>query len=289
MDPRHPRHQGNQGLQDRLFQATVNAANATKIDLGWKYSFGHSANLQEAATDHSYLKEPFTAYWVDRGNSVTAVKVRSIKKKKTRSQSRSYTWFIERSWRLMASRFGSIVKMTERRDVAKFCEELFNPKSLKAKAVLQGRDNECTALTLAEKKLGVNIDQAGLFINPEWPYLAATPDRVIRGAVNGVVKVKCPYGGRQSAIKAEFKDYFPFLVFGAEGKKNIKRTHDYFYQITGQMAISKAHIRYFVVYAKVDLFIEKIEFDQHFFETNMLPKLSEFYKDHYRNFIASKL
>ena len=53
--------------------------------------------------------------------------------------------------------------MTERRDVARFCEELFNPKSLKAKAVLCGRDNECTALTLAEKKFGVNIDQAGAF------------------------------------------------------------------------------------------------------------------------------
>lgn len=58
-----------------------------------------------------------------------------------------------------------------------------------------GRDNESRALATLELELGVTIEDPGLIINANWPFIAGTPDGVFRRA-NGrlvSVQVKCPY------------------------------------------------------------------------------------------------
>jgi len=103
---------------------------------------------------------------------------------------------------------------------------------------------------------------------------------------NSLVEIKCPYRGRNSVIQPN--DCFPFLE-QINGKVQLKRNHNYFFQITGQLAVSKRQKCFFVVYTFADLFVEEILFDQQFFEDVMFPKLKCFYEQKYRPFIASML
>jgi hypothetical protein len=59
----------------------------------------------------------------------------------------------------------------------------------------------------------------------------------------------------------------------------LKRNHKYYYQVQGQLNISNRKSCYFVVYVeeKQNLFVEKINKDEHLWINTMLPKLKEFY------------
>ena len=69
----------------------------------------------------------------------------------TRGQAASTVWFIERQWRLTSSRFGEVIRMTERRDTAKFCESLVGDVSLSTPALTHGKTQEPEALRALEK------------------------------------------------------------------------------------------------------------------------------------------
>lgn len=56
------------------------------------------------------------------------------KKKNTRGQTSNNRWFDERSLRLTASRFGEILRITNRRNIEKLCESLTSCKSLETLA-----------------------------------------------------------------------------------------------------------------------------------------------------------
>ncbi|KAJ8914123.1 hypothetical protein NQ315_016199 [Exocentrus adspersus] len=64
------------------------------------------------------------------------------------------------------------------------------------------------------------------------------------------------------------------------GVVKLKRTHRYYYQIQGQLNIVRKQKCYFIVYVNdtVPLFIEIIEKDEVFWNENMLPSLSTFYR-----------
>jgi len=79
-------------------------------------------------------------------------------------------------------------------------------------------------------------ERAGLFINPAFPHLRASPDGVVscKYCVESLVEIKCPYTHRlQDLNKFEF-----YLQPNAEGTMQLLQTHDYYLQIQGQMSIS---------------------------------------------------
>lgn len=69
----------------------------------------------------------------------------------TRSQSNSDLWFKEREWRLTASRFGEITKITERRNVEKLCQLLIGLNQVTTSALNHGRTYESAAIKQLEK------------------------------------------------------------------------------------------------------------------------------------------
>lgn len=70
----------------------------------------------------------------------------------TVGQSTSRRWFEERRWRLTASRFGEIVKLTERRDMEKLCCSLTSShQHVNTPALAHGRSQETTAKKLYEE------------------------------------------------------------------------------------------------------------------------------------------
>ncbi len=122
-------------------------------------------------------------------------------------------------------------------------------------------------------------------LNHTCEFLGASPDGLVGD--DALVEVKCPYRGRHKKI--EPNEDFQFLKTAENGERMLKRNHNYFYQVMGQLAISQRKTCYFVVYTFEDMFIEKIEYDSKLFLIHMLPTLQSFYYDVYRPFVAKTL
>ena len=204
----------------------------------------------------------------------------------TRSQGSSTEWISQGEWRLTASKFGEIVKTTARRDLEKFCESLYDPPNLiNVPAVRHGRTYEATALEKFSEVTGKKLLQSGLCIHPDFPYLGASPDSFVQDE-DAVVEIKCPYKSRKCKIDAG--EDIDFLERVGDCLR-LKRGHNYYYQLTGQMKLAQKNHCYFCVYTFEDSFFEKITLDNEFFMNTMLPKLKAFYDNVYYPYVASKL
>lgn len=202
----------------------------------------------------------------------------------TREQSGSGLWHIERKYRLSSSTFGDICNMTERRDIQKLCQSLFNPPELHTPAVVHGRLNEGKARTKFQEVSSLKVEKCGLFVHDLYPNFCASPDGII-SSENAVLEIKSPYSGKDAKI--EVGPLFPYLC-QEQGRITLKRNHKYYYQIQGQMGLARKAHCYFVVHTAVDIYYVKIDFDQVFFD-NMIEKLGVFFSDHYVKYVAAQL
>lgn len=203
----------------------------------------------------------------------------------TRDQCKSKKWFQEREWRITASRFGEICKTTEKRNKDKLCHSLVSPQELQTKPIIHGRTYEGQAIEKFEARLMTKVNKSGLFVSPEYPYLAATPDGVIDS--DHIVEVKCPYNGKNMDI--EPGPCFPFLHKSMDGEIKLKETSNYYYQVQGQMYVCKKQVCYFVVYTHQDLFVQKVNIDIDYCEHSLIPKLTLFWEKYLRPYIARNL
>lgn len=176
------------------------------------------------------------------------LKMQRYLKKNTRGQISNKRWFDERSWRLTASRFGEIVRITNRRNIEKLCESPISCKPLETTATLHGKNYERKALYAFQDKMNLKTSHCGLFVSKSHSYLGATLDAIITDHVQAVVEVKCPFTGRKDKIQPG--QNFKFLR--EENHKIVLDVgHHYYDQGQGQMYISGYPKCFFVVYTEV--------------------------------------
>ena len=90
-----------------------------------------------------------------------------------------------------------------------------------------------------------------------------------------LLEIKCPYKFRDitPVEAASQKGFFDQLD---NGTVVLKRQHDYYFQVQGQMAICQQKWCDFVIYTSVGISVQRISFDQTFW-TAMLSTLTELY------------
>lgn len=74
-----------------------------------------------------------------------------------------------------------------------------------------------------------------------------------------------------------------FCLKEAGGSILLLKSHEYFYQIQGQLMVTGAEFCIFVVYTKKDLYVKKIEVDKAFIN-QMFCQLSTFYENNHPAF-----
>ena len=122
-----------------------------------------------------------------------------------------------------------------------------------------GKTYKGVAIDKFKEKTGLPINPCGLFIHTEMAFLAASPDGCIyKDGKRILVEVKCPYQGRNKMITPG--ESFQFLEITADGSVKLKHSHNYFYQVMGQMVVTRSKLCYFFVYTHDDFLIEEIEF-----------------------------
>lgn len=216
-------------------------------------------------------------------------KIREIEQS-TRDQSQSTLWHSVRHYRLTASYFGRIFRLKETTSPESIVLQILGTKRFTSDATEWGKQNESVALEKYKIHQnnsghdGLYYAPSGFVISETHPFLGASPDAVVHDPSEknpfGLAEAKCPFSFRhQTPFEAAKSSTFCCEIStNADGLQclQLKRTHPYFCQVQGQMAITERHWCDFIVYTGKGLHVERIRFDSTFWN-NDLPKLINFY------------
>ncbi|XP_048244174.1 uncharacterized protein LOC124137475 [Haliotis rufescens] len=274
------KYRNSASYRDHVRNITINYCSSASKDITIRYLF-ERASLSSAVRDHDYLDKPFTEYWVERALKITDDQAADLESK-TRKQAKCSLWHEERRWRLTASQFGTICKCTTRRNKTKLCEQIVSGRKLVCNSVRHGLQQEPKAIAKLEIACNVHVHSCGMFVDSELPFLAATPDGVIDS--NTIVEVKCPYSARNEVIAPG--KLFPYLC-ERNGLMQLKENNNYYFQVQGQMYLSKRKYCLFAVCTFKDFFVQKISLNEEYCTGSLIPRLSLFFESFLKPYIAT--
>ena len=145
-----------------------------------------------------------------------------------------------------------------------FCVNDFS----KVPAIKQGQQFEHTAVNaylkgMAEIGRPVHVQECGLVLHTRLSYLGASPDGMVFDSSAkprfGLLEVKCPY--QPFVDRLTVRQACRLSTFCCEVDGDIirlKRNHQYFFQVQGQMAVCKASWHDFFVWLNNSTFKEWI-------------------------------
>ena len=206
----------------------------------------------------------------------------------TRGQNKNQLWFDKRRSLLTASNFGKASK-TKVEPSKKLKSMLYT--KFTTEAVQYGIESEEKAVALyieemAGKGITVKVDEVGLLQSKEKPFLAASLDRIIINVATNEkwgMEIKSPLSKAGMRVEDACKIKNFFLEKLNNGTIRLKRNHDYYIQVQGQLySASKLALKgvVFVVYfgEGMPLFKENISFDSSRWNDELLPRLEYFFK-----------
>ena len=84
-----------------------------------------------------------------------------------------------------------------------------------------------------------SIADSGLVLNPKWPHLGASPDRIVECDCcrRRVVEIKCPYCHRHDAVETVALEKQSCLAAVDDGALQLDHSRAYYYQVQAQMYI----------------------------------------------------
>ena len=129
------------------------------------------------------------------------------------------------------------------------------------------------------------VSSSGLVIDTTEPCLACSPDGMVHlpGSPDsyGIVELKCPYTAAEKGLTpheaaTSLKTFFCKLT--NDRSLQLKRNHEYYFQVQGQLGITRRPWCDFVVWTPKGMSVERIHFDRIFWE-EMKPKLVRFHRE----------
>ena len=87
----------------------------------------------------------------------------------------------------------------------------------------------------------LTVSGSGLVINPQWPFIGASPDDVIecKCCGKGVLQIKCTYPHRQDSVDSAAlnNDTFCLKIHDSDSALHLDHSHAYYYQVQTQMFV----------------------------------------------------
>jgi len=198
--------------------------------------------------------------------------------KETRGQGNNPQWLKERRERLTASNFGRVVKMRPTTSCHNTVVSILYPDSLdRIEAIRYGKEHEADAIESLNKilaKTDLHVEECGLFVDTDTGYLAGTPDGTV--GKDALVEVKCPMKCKDTGIEVMVKTDSTFCLEYEENKIRLKKSHNYYYQIQGQLHVAKRSKCYFLVWSPTEHHLETIHYDPDFW-AEVEESLGQFY------------
>ncbi|KAJ8897214.1 hypothetical protein PR048_002560 [Dryococelus australis] len=147
----------------------------------------------------------------------------------TKGQSDSLLWKADRLKRLTLSHFGTTCKMKKSTERGKSVVNILYSKFSGTAATRYGLENERDAIEDFEFKSGKKVARCGLFVDLEYPLLAASPDVLVGD--DGILEVKCPTIASRLTPEEVVKEKKVQFCNIVDGKMFLKDEHAYMYQV----------------------------------------------------------
>lgn len=156
-------------------------------------------------------------------------------------------------------------------------------------AVQYGIESEPKAVNLYIREMrtagiDVTVEEVGLLVSKDKPYLGASIDRIVtftHTQEKWGMEIKSPLSKAGMTIEEACKNKTFFLEKLSDGTVRLKRNHDYYIQIQGQLYCSNLDLKGIIltVYFGEDrpLFLEKICL-ANTWPSDFLPKIDFFYR-----------
>ena len=126
----------------------------------------------------------------------------------TRLQSQSILWHKHRTGCITASNFFAVARTSIESPSPSLIKELMEMNILshtKVKSLMWGIENEQNVREqyleqMKDEHTELSCTSSGLHVNPRYPHLGATPDRIVKCdcCENGLIEIKCPYKHMQA-------------------------------------------------------------------------------------------
>jgi len=191
----------------------------------------------------------------------------------TRDQSKSPYWEKLRKTRITASIFKRVA--ARKKDYESLIGQL-KKKVRQTEAMKYGLEHEGEAAIIYSDSKAVNVRRTGFVVNPGCPQLGASPDYIVYDPANsdnvfGCLEIKC----LQASFVTDAK-----CLKTHNGQLSLRKTHQYYYQIQGQLGITGLKWCDLMVLCKDDWHIERIHFNEDFF-LSMCCNLDKFFFEYF--------
>lgn len=279
-DPR-PEQYRNTPQYNNFFRNTcINHSSVNSMPISQLFP---PANPYALDLDHDYCQEKLSEKWLKLAK-ISEISDKDIEdiQVATTGQNKNNKWFSERCKRLQSSKFGKICKATDRTDFKNLAKSLTTVCKITTPPLIHGRKYESVALDQYSNKTEVVTEPCGIYVSKTHPYIAASPDALVVNS-DKLVEVKCPYSAKDSIIS---ENTVPFLK-NIVGNLQLSTTHDYYYQIQGQLFCTNKTECDLVVYTFNDLKIVNIKRNDSFIN-DMVSKLTVFYEKYFKYAVLQK-
>ena len=212
--------------------------------------------------------------------SLSAEEISDIEKV-TRGQSSNSNWIEYRLYRLTASNFytAAINTVEPSSKIKSMFYKSFSTLATSHGKKFEGHVIELYTIHMKEHGLNVIISETGLQLSSSSPFLGASLDGMVSCKnERWGLEIKCPFSKFKTSLQDALKDK-KFFLENNGGTIKLKRKHQYYYQVQGQMFCADLKRIDFVVWfgGSEPLFVESIQYDEEFVLSYMLPRLHFFY------------
>ena len=165
----------------------------------------------------------------------------------------------------------------------------FFPNNFCSEAMQYGIENEKKGMDqflkiFKNEHIGVKVKNTGVILYERVPYIAGSPDGIVSCECHTesfLVEIKCPYRLKSVGISGwKILEYL-------DARQKLKKNHTYMNQVNLYQGITGIKTAYFVVYAKDDVIIDTIDFDESFFRYQIY-NMENYYKNHYLPTVLGK-
>lgn len=206
----------------------------------------------------------------------------------TRGQSDNKDWYRYRAGRVTASRLKDVCCTDSEKPSMSLLKGICYPleSRFKSHATEWGIKNEPVALCKYKQSVAdhceVSVEQCGFVVNPDFPFMGASPDGLVscKCCGKGVVEIKCPYSTRLFTVDEYLQsDHSCFECVNDE--LELKKKHKYNYQVQAQMHVCDVSFCDLVVCTfnsnVPNIFVQRIYRDDKFWDDCVLIAKRFFY------------
>lgn len=220
------------------------------------------ASLEEVMKECASLKSKL---------AVTEEQVKNVEEA-TRQQYKTKLWNKFRSGRVTASKARAVCKTNPKSPAPSLIKAICYPETMNftSAATKWGCDHEQTAKTEFYDQMepfheNLQINSCGFFIDPKNMFMGASPDATVSCDCCGtfLLEIKCPYCVKDRSV---YDKDIAYLEKSDDGRFNLKKDHPYYYQVQTQMGVTGTPMSFFVVWSSKDMHVERIFFDDQFYE-----------------------